>query len=58
MPNLWVAEELRYVSGDGLSCYSPALETGASQAAGTSGASVGAAVRTVELKQATESEHS
>lgn len=57
-PNPWVAEELRLVSGDGSSCYYPALETGASQAAETSGASAGATVRAVELKEATEKERS
>lgn len=48
MPNLCVAEELKLVSGDESSCYSPALGIGASQAAGTSGASAGATVKNVK----------
>lgn len=53
-PNLWVAEYLRLVSGGGPSCYSPALVTEASRAAGTSEASAEATETTLDLGQATE----
>lgn len=55
--NLWVAEYLRLVSEDGSSCCCPVRETEASQAAGMSGASAEANIRTLMLEQAIKTEH-